>query len=109
MQYEPKRILDGAGSYTVVAGDTLSSLARKNYGISNELYFPVILLASGGINDPDRIFPGLKIVIPDLKANLDNPGSRGKIKDFLNETADFYRKKGDSNTETKLRDLSNTL
>ena len=118
--FSSKLDLSGADSYTVVSGDTLSGIARKSYGSltdvgkagpSNGFYFPIIMLASSnaGISHPDRIEPGMKLVIPDLKKNLDNPGARQAIKDCLNDVSYVYKKQGDSKTEEGLVDLAKSL
>jgi hypothetical protein len=102
--------LDGAGNYTVVPGDTLFAIAQRNFGAANALYFPVIRTASNEeINDPELILPGLQLLIPDLKKNLDNPGSRAKIKDLLDKAAGLYRARGNTAVETELRDLAKSL
>lgn len=49
--------------YTVIRGDTLFGIAQRFYGDGNK--FPVIAQANG-IADPDRIFPGQVLRIPDL-------------------------------------------
>ena len=109
-QYRSSLILDGAKDYTVVSGDTLSAITQKNYGDQNTYYFPVIMLASNDeVKDPDLIRPGMKLVIPDLQKNLNNPGSRAKMKDYLKEIATVYNRKGNPTVEKNLIDLSNSL
>jgi LysM repeat protein len=49
-------------TYTVVPGDTLSAIAQRFYGDAS--LFPTIAQANS-IPDPDRIFPGQVLVIPD--------------------------------------------
>ena len=62
----------GAGSvgrtttrlYTVVAGDTLSHIAQRHYGDAGR--WPAIFDANRDkLSDPDRIFPGQVLRIPD--------------------------------------------
>jgi hypothetical protein len=98
-RYESKIILIGAQTYTVVWGDTLSRIARRNYGPGdNPYYFPLIIAASKGsaeILDPDSIEVGTELTIPDLQRNLDDPAARASLKNLLKEVADFYAgKKG---------------
>jgi len=119
--YFAKLDLTDAQSYTVVSGDTLSGIARKLYGdltgvgnagTRNGFYFPVIMLASSnaGISHPDRIDPGMKLTIPDLKKNLANPGARKAIKNCLKDVAYVYEKKGNSAADVKgLVDLADSL
>lgn len=49
--------------YTVVAGDTLSKIARQFYG--NAMKYPVIFEANKPmLKDPDKIYPGQVLRIP---------------------------------------------
>ena len=117
--YRTKLDLSGAKDYTVVSGDTLSKITREFYGDltgvgdagpHNGFYFPVIMLASGNkIVDPDKIEPGMKLKIPDLKKNLGIPGSRKAIKDCLNDVAYVYNKKRDAASEGGLKKLAGSL
>jgi nucleoid-associated protein YgaU len=53
----------GFAQYTVVSGDTLSGIAQKYYGDANA--WPVIFEANRNqIQDPDHIFPGQVLRIP---------------------------------------------
>ena len=117
--YRGKLDLTGAQDYTVVSGDTLSQITRRFYGSltdvgdagpSNGFYFPVIMIASeSNIVDPDLIQPGMKMKIPDLKKNLDNPSARKAIKDALNDVAYVYNRKGHAATEEGLKNLAKSL
>jgi hypothetical protein len=93
-RYESKIILTGATVYTVVWGDTLSRIARRNYGIGdNPYYFPLIIAASkesAEILDPDSIEVGMRLTIPNLQENLNDPAARANLKDLLKNVADFY-------------------
>ena len=49
--------------YTVVSGDSLSKIAKREYGDANE--WPKIFEANKDIiKDPDKIQPGQKLKIP---------------------------------------------
>lgn len=49
--------------YVVVSGDSLSKIAKREYGNANE--WKRIFEANRDIlNDPDKIFPGQKLKIP---------------------------------------------
>ena len=51
--------------YSVERGDTLSGIAKQFYG--NAMKYPAIFEANREvIEDPDKIYPGQKIRIPDL-------------------------------------------
>ncbi len=55
----------GQRSYTVASGDTLWKIAERMYGKGSN--YQAIFEANRDIlDDPDRIFPGQKLVIPDL-------------------------------------------
>jgi hypothetical protein len=109
-QHASDLILEGAKSYSVVYADTLSKITRNNYGSTNGYFFPIIMLASREtVKDPDLIEPGMNLTIPDLQRNLNDPGARQKIKEFLNEIADVYNRKGKAETRDRLRALSSSL
>lgn len=63
-------VQSGSGStapklYEVVAGDSLSKIARREYGDANA--WKRIFEANQDIlKDPDKIFPGQKLKIPPL-------------------------------------------
>ena len=101
-------ILDGAGTYTVKSGDTLSQIGRSEY--QNGFYYPIILLASKDtVVDEDRIRPGMELIIPDLQKNLDNVRSRASIKNFLGEVAKIEDDRQRGSTAQGLRDLAASL
>ena len=83
-RYSDRLILDGATSYTVESGDSLSRISYAKYG--EPFYYPLIMLASREIVlDPDRIQPGMVLTIPDLQANIERarPVVRGTLNDFV--------------------------
>jgi hypothetical protein len=101
-------ILDGADTYTVKSGDTLAGISRSVY--QDGFYFPVIMLASKDVvSDPDKIEPGMKLTIPDLKKNLDNPRARANIKSYLKDVAKIEDDRKRPNDAKGLRDLSDSL
>ncbi|MDR2068327.1 MAG: LysM peptidoglycan-binding domain-containing protein [Spirochaetaceae bacterium] len=103
-------ILENARRHRVVWGDTLSSLSKKYYGPANGYYFPVIMLASGGVvSNPDVIAPGMILTIPDLNKNLADPQARSKIKSYLKDTARLYERKRDLKTRNSLIQLADSL
>ncbi|MGQ0643859.1 MAG: LysM peptidoglycan-binding domain-containing protein [Gemmatimonadaceae bacterium] len=60
---EQKPAAESTKSYTVVAGDTLSAIARHEYGDANE--WRVIYEANKHlIKNPDIIYPGQELTIP---------------------------------------------
>jgi LysM repeat protein len=121
-EYRDDIILDGAKEYTVKSGDTLSRIARDQYGsVDNAYYFPLIMLASRNVvADPDLIEPGSKLTVPDLQKNLNDASARREIKRFLKDVAGVYenrargeqngnKKKNFEDLQTRLTALSNSL
>ncbi len=51
--------------YTVKPGDTLSGISRKMYGSGNK-YMKIFEANTPLLEDPNKIFPGQELVIPDL-------------------------------------------
>jgi nucleoid-associated protein YgaU len=49
--------------YTVVAGDTLSKIAKQQYGDANA-YMKIFEANKPMLSNPDRIYPGQKLRIP---------------------------------------------
>ncbi|MDR2194472.1 MAG: LysM peptidoglycan-binding domain-containing protein [Treponema sp.] len=94
-KYKSGLLLDGATSYTVVSGDTLTRIATAYYGSGNGYYFPIIMMASiDTIQDPDFIEPGMNITIPDIEKNLSDSIARANVKAFLKEIAEAYVQSG---------------
>jgi LysM repeat protein len=50
--------------YTVKAGDTLSKISRQFYGNPNE-YMKIYYANTDKLSDPDKIFPGQQLNIPE--------------------------------------------
>jgi nucleoid-associated protein YgaU len=55
----------GARTYTVASGDTLWRIAERMYGNGSH-YMKIFEANTGLLKDPDHIFPGQKLVIPEL-------------------------------------------
>ena len=53
-----------ARTYTVQSGDTLWKIAESMYG-NGSSYMKIFEANTGLLEDPDRIFPGQELVIPD--------------------------------------------
>jgi hypothetical protein len=99
--YKMDFILEDAQTYMVTEGDTLAAITRRTYGAENGYFFPLIALAFSG--NPalltDVLEPGLKLTIPNLNKNLNNPDARQSLKYLLYAIADIYEKK--ENAETR--------
>ena len=108
-RYYAELILDDAGTYIVKSGDTLAHIAR-NSDYHNGFYYPIIMLASRDVVlDPDKIEPGMELIIPNLEKNLDNPRAKANIKDFLGEIAKIEDNRTRADTAKGMRDLADTL
>ncbi|MFI9503315.1 LysM peptidoglycan-binding domain-containing protein [Nocardia sp. NPDC052566] len=77
-------------TYVVVAGDTLFGLAQRFYG-KGEL-FPIIA-AANAIENPDLIFVGQVLIIPDIGAR---PPANGDSPFMLRRTIDLIRLEHDN-------------
>jgi nucleoid-associated protein YgaU len=53
----------GTKTYEVVSGDTLSAIAKREYGNAND-WRRIFEANRDVIDDPDRIYPGQKLRIP---------------------------------------------
>jgi nucleoid-associated protein YgaU len=51
--------------YVVVAGDSLSKIAKREYGDANE-WKRIYAANQDLLKDPDKIYPGQKLKIPPL-------------------------------------------
>jgi LysM repeat protein len=100
-------ILEGAQAYTVAPGNTLSGISRRFYGDTD--YFPLIMLGSSDVSDPDVIELDTKLTIPDLKRNIADPGAKAKMKSYYNEIADIYEKRNRPHYAAQLRKLADSL
>ncbi len=54
---------DQQRSYTVVAGDSLSKIAKREYGDANK-WHAIFDANRDKLKDPDRIYPGQVLTLP---------------------------------------------
>ena len=88
--------LDGAETYEVKTGDTLTSITKTFYAGKDEngYYFPLIMLASRGVvSDPELIEPGMKLTIPNFEKNINNKDIATKLKPYFKDMAEVYKQK----------------
>lgn len=87
-------VLDGAERYTVKDGDTLTGIAKGAYGGENGYYFPIIMLASHDVvKDPERIEPGMQLMIPSFDANIKNKDVAKRLSPYFKDIAEVYEQK----------------
>lgn len=87
-------ITEGAETYTVQRGDTLTSISKKFYGDANGYYFPLIMLASHDVVlDPELIEVGMNLTVPQLDVNIRDKTIANKLKKFFKDVADVYKQK----------------
>lgn len=58
-----ERSSDESRYYTVVSGDTLSAIAKKQYGNAND-YMKIFEANKPMLSNPDKIYPGQSLRIP---------------------------------------------
>jgi len=100
-------ILDGAETYTVVRGDTLTKISRNKY--KNGFYYPIIMMASSNVvKDQDKITPGMRLTIPRLEANLNDSRAKESMKKYFLEIASITERKRPRDA-AGLRSLVNSM
>ncbi|ULQ58463.1 hypothetical protein K7I13_07710 [Brucepastera parasyntrophica] len=73
-------------------------------------WFPVIMTASEGVViNPERIIPGMNLVIPDLQKNINDEGARAVMKESFLTVAEDYRRIGKGGVAEKLVKIADTL
>ena len=86
--------LEGAETYEVKKGDTLTAITKSFYGEDNGYYFPLIMLASREVvQDPEFIEPGMQLTIPSLEANIGDAETAKKLSPYFKDIAGVYEKK----------------
>ncbi len=63
---EPEAAAEGGRTYTVQPGDTLWKIAQEMYGNGSK-YMKIFEANKPMLENPDKIFPGQELVIPDLE------------------------------------------
>lgn len=89
-------VMDGAKTYVVKKGDTLTSLTKTFYAGDDEngYYFPIIMLASRDVvSDPELITPGMKLTIPNFEKNIKDKAVAKKMSVFFRDLTGVYRQK----------------
>jgi nucleoid-associated protein YgaU len=64
MAMEPKNITPAGKTYTVVEGDSLSKIAKREYGDASK-WRQIYQANKDVIDNPDLIEPGQNLIIPD--------------------------------------------
>ena len=93
-------ILDGATSYSVARGDTLSSIARRAY--QDGSLYPLIMMVNT-IADPDEIEPGEQYTIPNHRTNMNDPTAKQSINRYFLQIAQIEEQRGRSETAAMIR------
>lgn len=89
-------VMEGAKTYTVKKGDTLTSITKTFYAGDdvNGYYFPLIMLASRNVvSDPELITPGMKLTIPNFEKNIKDKEAAKKMSSFFRDLTGVYRQK----------------
>jgi len=97
-------ILDGAVYYTVKSGDSLSKISAEVYG--NQSYYPLIMMVADDVKDIDLIHPNMRLLIPVLNTNLEDPQAKDSINRYFNEIAQLEERRGRRTMAANIRDLT---
>lgn len=113
--YSGVLVLDGAETYEVQRGDTLTAITKKFYAGKDEngYYFPLIMLASRDVvSDPELIEPGMKLTIPNFDANINDKPVAKKLSPYFKDLAGVYQQKATRSAEDirpRLLEISDLL
>lgn len=94
--YYDALVLDGAETYEVQPGDTLTAITKTFYAGKDEngYYFPLIMLASHNVvKDPELITPGMKLTIPNFDKNINDKPVAKKLSPYFKDLAGVYKQK----------------
>lgn len=92
--YADALVLDGAETYEVKSGDTLTAITKSHYGDDKGYYFPLIMLASRDVvKDPELIAPGMQLTIPNFDANINDKEVAKKLSPYFKDLAGVYKQK----------------
>ena len=101
-KYYENLILDGAQKYTVKSGDKLVDISKANY--PDGYYYPLIMLASRDVvKDPDKIQPGMELIIPNLQKNLADAKAKESIRGVILDCSRIEDSRGRKETAKGLR------
>jgi hypothetical protein len=108
VKYIDDLIIDGAINHEVKSGDTVIGISLKYY--DHNYFFPIIMLASKYVVlDPDKINPGMVLIVPNLEVNLNDPVSRAAIINVMMEYADIEDARGKNHLAQSIRDHAHEL
>jgi len=94
-------ILDGAANYIVRRGDTLSGIARQFY--KDGSLYPLIMMVSGVVTDPDKILPAMRLTVPALVVNMNDATARDAINRYFLQIAQIEERRGRHGTAAMIR------
>jgi len=94
-------ILNGAVYYTVIEGDTLNDIARRMY--QDGSLYPIIMMVSGNVIDPDLILPKQEFIIPALGINMSDATARQSINRYFLDIAKIEEQRGRTDTAELIR------
>ena len=94
-------ILDGATTYIVVSGDTMSGIARRFY--QDGSLYPLIMMVSPIVADIDQIDPGMTLTVPALAVNMNDATARQSLNRYLLQIAPIEDQRGRPQTAAMMR------
>ena len=94
-------ILDGASNYTVRNGDTMTGIAKQYY--QDGSLYPLIMMVSSSVTDIDSIYPNMRLTIPALMVNMNDPTARESINRYFLQIAGIEERRGRNDTAALIR------
>jgi hypothetical protein len=61
------------------------------------------MMVSSGISDIDKIYPNMRLTIPDLKTNMNDPTAKESINRYFLQIANLEDQRGRSRTAALIR------
>jgi len=61
------------------------------------------MMASGNVSDPDKIYPRMRLTIPALRVNMDDPTARQSINRYFLQIANIEEQRGRLGTAALIR------
>jgi hypothetical protein len=79
----------------------MTRIARQLY--QDGSLYPLIMMVSSVVVDPDRIFPNMRLTVPALRVNMEDATARAGINRYFLDIARIEEQRGRYNTAALIR------